>query len=79
LNGLTGGVSDPVTKNLDTFIRGEMKWLDELRLTVRDEGHLLTLEDVPFSQERMNELREQARAERKTWDSGETIKEPTTS
>ena len=56
-----------------------MKWLDELRLTVRDEGHLLTLEDVPFSQERMNELREQARAERKTWDSGETIKEPTTS
>jgi hypothetical protein len=41
-------------------------------LTDDSPGH--KLEDVPFSQEGMNELREQARAERRAWDSGEAIK-----
>jgi hypothetical protein len=73
LNGLTEGISDPVARSLETFVRGEMRWLDELRSKVRDEAHVLTLEDIPFSQERMNDLKEQARAERTVFDRGESI------
>lgn len=74
LNGLTGKVDDPVTKSLDRFMRREMDWLEGLRLKVRNEGYILTMEDVDISQETLNELREQARTERKALDSGETSK-----
>jgi hypothetical protein len=67
LHGLIEDRSDPVIKSLNVFLMGEIKWLDDLRLKIRGENHILTLEDIPFSPESMNELREQARAERRAF------------
>ncbi len=71
-NGFTGGLKDPVAKRLGEFIRSEIERLQTLQLKVRNDGIFLTKADVEVSQEMMNELREEARSERKALNSRKT-------